>query len=528
MAVLYQKYRPQTFSEVIGQDPIVQTLKNAAAAGELAHAYMFTGSRGVGKTTIARLLAKAANCQNLKKGDPCGTCDICTAIAAGISLDVIEIDAASHTGVDNVRELIDHAQYRPTVMSKKVFIVDEVHMLSKAAFNALLKTLEEPPEHAMFILATTDIEKVPDTILSRTQRFDFKRIKSAEMTEALQAIVKDQKLTLPAGVVEAVVGQAEGSMRDALSRLNMIASMSSETLTLKDAERLLGITSLETVQKLVSIIIAHDAASLPDFFDAAFAGGTDPAVFNRSVLHYLRQILNAKLTGQQVLEADETLTIHVGALSTQQIIFMIRLFLRSYKELSHAPSPELPLLLAAIEASLQGVTATNAQPATHATAAAPVVAAPTVAVQQPQSDPTILKTSDEPKKTVNKLDSENIETANGPLDADVTLEEIQTWWPEVISRVKIDNSPIATLLKNSPIIEVINGKITVAVRYLFHKEHFDNKKHNAMITQTITAVSGKHLVFRSVIKNDAKQSTIVQTVESLNDALKVFGGELVE
>lgn len=533
MAVLYQKYRPQTFAEVIGQDPITQTLLNASKNGELAHAYLFTGSRGVGKTTIARLLAKAANCENLKNGDPCGKCDICMAVANGSSLDIIEIDAASHTGVDNVRELIEHAQFRPTVMKTKVFIIDEIHMLSKAAFNALLKTLEEPPEHAMFILATTDIEKVPETIVSRTQRYDFKRIVPLEMTKALEVIAKNQKLKLPEGALDAVVSQSEGSMRDALSRLNMVASLG-DKMTLEEVQRLLGVTSIETVQTLITKIVTHDASGLPEFFNTTFAGGADAAVLNRSILQYLREILNAKLTGQfnsSIKENDSIFKNHVESLAVPKLLFIVRLFLRSYKELSQAPSPELPLLLAAIEATLHGA----GVPASFQQAAAPAPvlkaqpeaqsnSSPMQQAEVSQPEPVAIKESAAVKS---KLDPENTET-EGPIDLNVTMEEIQVWWPEVIKRIKVNDSPIATLLKNSPITEVFNGKITVAVKYLFHKEHLDNKKHNAMITQTISAVSGKNLAFKSIISKNEKESSIVQTVDSINDALKVFGGELVE
>lgn len=519
MAVFYQKYRPQTFAEVVGQDPIVRTLRNAAAAGDLAHAYLLTGSRGVGKTTIARLIAKAANCLTMKDGNPCGVCSICTSIANGSSLDVIEIDAASHTGVDNVRELIDHAQFRPSSMKTKVFIIDEVHMLSKAAFNALLKTLEEPPAHALFILATTDIEKVPDTIMSRTQRFDFKRILPADMTAALHAIIQDQKLTLPEGVVEAVVSQADGSMRDALSKLNIIAA--AETTTLEDAQRLLGITSIETVQNLVTKIAEHDAASLPAFFEAALAGGTDPVVFNRSVLQYLRELLSAQLTGNRVNQ-NEQFAAHLSQISTPKLLYIIRLFLRSYKEISYAPSPDLPVLLAAIEASLHGV---NLAPA------AAQVPAHTVAPVSPSTVSVVVDQDITKTDTGTVLDthvSTTIMDESFEADTSVTLEEINAWWPDVIAKVRVENSPIATLLKNSPITEVIDGKIIVGVKYLFHKEHLDNKKHNSLITQTITAVSGKRLGLKSVIKKEMRSdSDVVHTMDSINDALKVFGGELI-
>lgn len=527
MAVLYQKFRPQTFGEVVGQEPIVQTLRNATKAGELAHAYLFTGSRGVGKTTIARLLAKAANCQNLKDGDPCGKCEVCTAVANGSALDVIEIDAASHTGVDNVRELIEHAQFRPTSMAMKVFIIDEVHMLSKAAFNALLKTLEEPPKHAMFILATTDIEKVPDTIASRTQRFDFKRITPEVMVKSLQEIAKAEKIKLPPGVIELVVSQAEGSMRDALSRLGMVTSLG-DKITIEDAERLLGITSLETVQNLIGIILAGDSKGLPEFFETTFSKGTDATVFNRSVLIYLQKILNAKLIGESLDQSDD--------FTLQHLLFTIRLFLRSYKEISAAPSPDLPLLLAAIEASMH-VSGGVAQPQTATQTqikAQPQVQTETkaesVSKAEVKEEPKVEAVAEEVSLKKDILDPEKAELGelSATPDTDVTIEHLQVWWPEVISRIKVENSPIATLLKNSPVIEVKNGKITIAVKYLFHKEHIDNKKHNALIVENIAKVSGKNLYLKAVISKDAREPALTQTVDALTDALKVFGGELVE
>lgn len=532
MAVLYQKYRPQTFAEVKGQEPIVQTLRNAAKAGELAHAYLLTGSRGIGKTTLARLVAKAANCQNLKDGDPCGQCEVCLAVANGNSLDIIEIDAASHTGVDNVRELIDHAQFRPTTLTTKVVIIDEVHMLSKAAFNALLKTLEEPPQHVMFILATTDVEKVPDTIASRTQRFDFKRILPEAMTSALTAIAKDQKLKLADGVVEAIIAQSEGSMRDALSRLDMIASLGAN-VNLEEAQRLLGITPIESVQELIDKIITHDSSNLSEFFDNTFSAGADPTVFNRSVLQYLRLILNAKListsgnsaadskahtksiAGLHTEAQQQTFTKQVSTLALPQLLLIIRLFLRSYKELSSTPLPELPLLLAAIEASLfSAPRQTNSQSLLATNQALAPVTAPAV-------QPTAQSQAD-------TLVSELVEPVALSDGETLTLEELQVWWPEVIGKVKAANSPVATLLKNSPVIEVVNGNITIAVKYLFHKEHLDNKKHAAIISEAITGVSGKNLSLQAVIRTDLREPALIQTVDALSDALKVFGGELVE
>src|SRR3954469_21365324 len=231
--VLARRYRSSTFDEVIGQDHVARTLKKAIESGRIAHAYLFNGTRGVGKTSMARILAKALNCQSADKPTtgPCGTCDSCTRIARGEDMDVIEIDAASNTGVDNVRDIIENSQYRPARSRFKVYIIDEVHMLSKSAFNALLKTLEEPPSHVKFILATTEPEKVLPTILSRCQRYDFRNIPTREIAAHLKNIVRKEKVKADEDALMLVAKAGAGSMRDALSLLDRLPSIGEERLT---------------------------------------------------------------------------------------------------------------------------------------------------------------------------------------------------------------------------------------------------------------------------------------------------------
>ncbi len=515
MAVLYQKLRPQRFAEVIGQGPIVRTLQNAAAAGQLAHAYLLTGGRGLGKTTIARIIAKAANCPNLKAGEPDATCEICTAIADGNFLDVIEIDAASHTGVDNVRELIEHVQFKPSRGKIKVFIIDEVHMLSKAAFNALLKTLEEPPEHAMFILATTDLNKVPETIISRTQKFDFRRISPQDLTEALNKAVKEEKLKLPDGTIQAIVENAEGGMRDALSLLDTAASLGKGATT-EEVRALLGLTPMAVVEELISHIADHKSEAIPGFFADQVSRGQDFTIFNRSVLEYLRQLLITKLTGQNGSLPDQTeaLKAHAEKFTVAELLRVIRLFLRSYKEISSSPSAELPLLLAAVEASIGASSAPRPAPVAAA-AVKPIEPLQAVFVQEVKSAPIMVA-----------------EEVSEEFDREVTRDQVVEWWPAIVADVKAINSPLATLLKNSPIVSVSSGVLTISVKYLFHKENLDNLKNQSLIQTSIKKVCGKNLVFKCVInkgeQTQASEPEMATTVDALGDALKLFGGELVE
>lgn len=506
MPVLYRKYRPQTFASVVGQAPIVQTLRNAVRTGSVAHAYLFTGSRGVGKTSVARILAKAVNCLRPKDGDADGKCEICLAIADNNFLDLIEIDAASNTGVENVRELIEHVKFKPSRAKYKVFIIDEVHMLSKAAFNALLKTLEEPPEHAIFILATTDVQKVPATIISRTQRFDFQRITETEILEQLRYIAQQEQLALDEEVLSLITTNAQGSLRDALSLMDKLGVVGAE-ITLVEAQSLLGVTSLKLSEQLVSLVARKEVTALPALFDQLLANATDFAALNRDLLEYLRKVLVYKVAGEKVeldlLPEDyKALQQTAGEFTLPELLHLIRLFLRAYKELASSPSAELPLLIAAVEAAAK--------------------AEPRIEQPVPNNVPSLARQSSAPRPDAD-LTVERAEQ----LDP-VSPEEVTSLWPELINKIKALNSPLATLLKNSPVQEVKDGTITIGVKYLFHKENVESKKNYALIASTITELCGKRVRLSAQIIKQPEVVPLSGSVDALGDALKIFGGELVE
>src|SRR5438270_6665444 len=277
--VLARRYRSTTFDEVIGQDHVAQTLKKAIASGRIAHAYLFCGTRGTGKTSMARILAKALNCAASSDGpttEPCGKCESCLAIARGDDIDVIEIDAASNTGVDNIREVIENAQYRPARSRFKVYIIDEVHMLSKSAFNALLKTLEEPPSHVKFILATTEPEKVLPTILSRCQRYDFRNIPTREIAAHLKEISKKEKIKADDAALLLIAKAGAGSMRDALSLLDRLLSVGEKQLTVETIEQFLGLPRSQAIFDLAQKIGEGKVGEVLKLADRLICEGLSP------------------------------------------------------------------------------------------------------------------------------------------------------------------------------------------------------------------------------------------------------------
>lgn len=352
---LYRRYRSQTFDELIGQEHVVRTLRNAIAEERVAHAYLFTGPRGVGKTTVARLLAKAVNCTAPAAERPCGMCESCRSIAEGRAVDVIEMDAASHTSVEDAREIIERVQFRPAVARTKVYIIDEVHMLSTAAFNALLKTLEEPPPHALFILATTEVHKVPATILSRCQRFVFNRHTVASIAAHLRTIADQEGVALESGAAEAIARAATGSMRDALSVLDQLMAYGGGSVTLEQVRNLLGASEIQEVTTLIDALIAADLPGALRVVADVAAAGADLRQFTRDLVERLRALMLVcagadrsllDVTEEEAAQIErQARTASLGALMR-----WVKLFSELDYQLRISSYGQLPLELAVIEA----------------------------------------------------------------------------------------------------------------------------------------------------------------------------------
>ncbi|MFD1316977.1 DNA polymerase III subunit gamma/tau [Loigolactobacillus zhaoyuanensis] len=288
---LYRVWRPQRFADIVGQETITQTLRNALEAHQTSHAYLFTGPRGTGKTSAAKIFAKAINCPNLKDGEPCNECPSCLAITAGTLNDVIEIDAASNNGVDEIRDIRDKAKYAPTSAPYKVYIIDEVHMLSTGAFNALLKTLEEPPSHVVFILATTEPHKVPLTIISRTQRFDFQRISAQAIYSRMSYILQEKGITFEEPALKTIAKAAEGGMRDALSVLDQVLSFSDNHVTLENALQVTGSAAQKLLADYMQAVQAHNTPQALELLQQVLAAGKDAGRFIEDLIEYSRDLL---------------------------------------------------------------------------------------------------------------------------------------------------------------------------------------------------------------------------------------------
>ena len=344
--VLARKYRPETFSTLIGQDALVRTLGNALSLGRLAHAFVLTGVRGVGKTSTARLLAKGLNCIGTDGNgeatlEPCGTCEPCTAIAAGRHVDVLEIDAASHTGVDDAREIIEAVNYRPVSARFKIYIIDEVHMMSKSAFNALLKTLEEPPDAVKFIFATTEIRKVPVTILSRCQRYDLRRVPATLLASHLEMICTKEDIKAEAGALSAIASAAEGSVRDALSLLDQAAAMTADTLTAESVSDMLGRPGRAEALALLSSVLAGDVTSALASFNEIYQRGAEPEMLIADLLDIVHSA-SLCATGGSSAALVEGERIPIEELATLGIAKLGRawqILLKGHGELNAAPSP---------------------------------------------------------------------------------------------------------------------------------------------------------------------------------------------
>jgi DNA polymerase-3 subunit gamma/tau len=354
--VLARKWRPQEFDTVVGQEPVTRTLRNALLSGRVAHAYLFTGPRGVGKTTTARLLAKALCCTDRRGAEACGACPSCRDFVTSAPVDVMEIDAASNTGVEDIRTLRENVKYAPARGRFKVYIVDEVHMLSRSAFNAFLKTLEEPPEHVVFILATTDPKQIPATVLSRCQRFDFKPIPPEALTESLSAILTKEGVPFEASALPLLVRASEGSLRDALSLLDTAIAYGEGKLDEANVAQLLGASSPAHVRAFVEALLGRDGGAALAAIDRAAGAGEDLGSLCRDVVEMVRRQLVLKTAPGTTLPdltpaEAEALRAAAAPASVDELIYLLRAFLDADAEMRRSPHPRVELEIAAVRAT---------------------------------------------------------------------------------------------------------------------------------------------------------------------------------
>jgi DNA polymerase-3 subunit gamma/tau len=450
--VFARKYRPQVFEEVLGQDAVVRTLRNAIKSGRLAHAYLFVGPRGVGKTSTARIFAKALNCVKGPTETPCGECDPCREIAAGNNLDVLEIDGASNNGVEQVRELRENVRFLPTRGQFRIYLIDEVHMLSGPAFNALLKTLEEPPAHVKFLFATTEAHKLPATIISRCQRFDLQPIRDDVAAGHLLAIAKQEKVKLDPVAAEVIARAAEGGMRDAESMLDQVVSFCGENVTEEDVLSIFGFASAEDVASLAGHILSGDAAAALDLVAAQAGSGKDLGRLLSDLVTMARDLLVCEVTGKETPgRRGELLAPLRGRFTPRKLTELLEILSSAEAGLRYSADKKLPLELAVIKgiqllhtadldevldtlAGLRGAEALPARPVARAAAPAPV-AAPVAKPADRKAAATIPSTSADPQKVW-----------QGVADAVTERFTIRSAWLERVQEVSEDKGVLRVVL----------------------------------------------------------------------------------
>jgi DNA polymerase-3 subunit gamma/tau len=513
---LYRKWRPHKWAEVIGQEHIVQTLRNAIVAERVAHAYLFAGPRGTGKTTSARLLAKAVNCLDPDLANrPCDTCEHCVAVNQGRFLDLIEIDAASNTSVEDVRELRDKINFSPNQGRYKVYVIDEVHMLSTAAFNALLKTLEEPPAHAIFVLATTEIHKIPATILSRCQRHEFRRIPVADIVFNLKKLAEGENIQIDESALTLIARQSAGGMRDAISLLDQLAS-TGQAVTSELAQAVLGAATDQIVLDLINAVQAKDSAIGLAHIHTALDSGSDPRQFARQIVDYLRQLLLIKLgNANQVDATRETRTImarHAQNFTTPDLLSVIKVFNTAAAEARISWQPSLPLEMAFVEAITE----------------APMLPAPVESVAPKVEAP-------QPRPTVTTLQPKTAPPAEPPPSAaqaptSEAGKRINEQWRQIIQIVKQQKSNVAGLLNSVKTRHLQDNILLLGFASDVLKSQMEKPENIEVVQNVLHQLLGEDIRIRCTTVS-AQRTAPPPDVEHdgmVASAVRDLGGEIVD
>ncbi len=495
--VLARKWRPQAFAGVVGQDAVTRTLQNALASGRVAHAYLFTGPRGVGKTTTARLLAKALACTARSGSEACGACPSCLDFVSGAPVDVMEIDAASNTSIDDIRTLRENVKYAPARGRFKVYIVDEVHMLSGAAFNAFLKTLEEPPAHVVFVLATTDPRKIPATVLSRCQRFDFRPIPPEQLTASLTEILTKEGVRFDPAALPLLVRAAEGSLRDALSLLDTAIAYGGGALDEASVARLLGASSPVHVRDFLRALLAQDGAAALEAIDRAARDGEDLGWLCREVIEAARRALVVKVapaaTFADLAPAEQAaLREMVEPVTQDELVYLLRAFLDADAEMRRSPHPRVELEIAAVRAARRPrPEAIDSLIAKIDEAASRLRATPAMPVKPAAAQPSLLEASPRPSAPVSGSSGPSpaaVERPASPSDplSEAPAPDLSQSWARAVEEILKKKALLGSVVQHAVPQRLDGGVLTVGlVASAFHREMLGERSNREIITQAV-------------------------------------------
>jgi DNA polymerase-3 subunit gamma/tau len=487
--VFYRKWRPQTLSEVLGQEPVTQTLRHAVEGAKIAHAYLFCGPRGTGKTSTARILAKAVNCPNQAGGEPCNACDMCRSITEGRALDVIEIDAASNRGIDEIRSLREKANYAPSLARYKVYIIDEVHMLTEAACNALLKTLEEPPGHVIFVLATTEAHKVIATIISRCQRFNFHRLRQTEIMDKLKLICEKEGIHIKPGALELIARAATGSLRDAENILQQLIAYYGNQIELDQVQAELGISWDSRVRQLARCVVNRDVATGLKVINSLNSDGIDLRQFNVGLVEYLRGLLLAKSQCEEALDVTSEDLAEMRSLATDATLDYLLKVIKSFSSIDSRSDnySALPLELALMGCALSPPTGQAQLTTTKPSEAA--------------DDTEITESLKEAEVSV-APDLDRVETKVPSEGISQDIDYLRSRWREFIKSLRGEGSSgnlDAFLRSACDPIALEDDTLVLGFYYSFHKEKIEDAKYRHLVEKKLNEIFGRPYKIRCIL-----------------------------
>ncbi|HHV46156.1 MAG TPA: DNA polymerase III subunit gamma/tau [Tissierellia bacterium] len=536
---LYRKYRPKTFDEVLGQEHVTTTLKNQIISGNIGHAYLFSGTKGTGKTSTAKIFSRAVNCLHPVNGNPCNECEICKGIMDESIMDVIEMDAASNRKIEDIRELKDKVIYPPAKAKYKIYIVDEVHMLTNQAFNALLKTLEEPPRHLIFILATTDVQKLPQTIISRCQRFDFRRLTSRDIVSNMRNILDKLNVKIDDSILHLIARNSDGAMRDALSLLDQLISYSSN-LTYQDALKILGIANMDFIFSLVENIknrkIEDSLLAINDIIQE----GKDIIQFIKDLIYHYRNLLIAKTSNNavEIMDMDEGMAKEYikqsSDMTLDYILRSIEILNDSEKRMSWSTQPRIILEMAVIKLinleermSLEDRVRNLEE----------MISKREVSAIQNRKQP-VPKKAEENRNITHRIEKEDKKEKeekaeeSGTFDdgGEISIEAIKVNWDKILRIVKGKDIKTNAFLKEGKPFFFSDNVLTIAYddRHIFHKEAMGKPNNKELVENIISSLFNKNIKIKLILESDREEDRIEDKEDIIKDVINFFGEDIVK